>query len=104
MSARFAIPATSFVLKALIDADLTSAYTGFAAPKTSIAPPPRPAAASAQNGAGPAVQPEASGLYLFMHHVAPNAAYRSLSLPYVETSGVASIKMPLVLEDRKSVV
>lgn len=98
MSARFAIPATSFVLKALIDIDLASAYSGFAAPKVSIAPPPRPNASPAPAAAGANAQPEAAQLYLFLHHVAPNAAYRSMALPYIETSGEASTKMPLVLD------
>lgn len=98
MSARFAIPATSFVLKSLIDADLATAYTGFAAPKVSIAPPPRPSASPAPAATGTNAQPEAAVLYLFLHHVAPNPAYRSASLPYVETSGAASMKMPLVLD------
>ncbi|WP_447761933.1 DUF4255 domain-containing protein [Sphingopyxis panaciterrae] len=98
MSARFAIPATSFVLKALIDADLASAYSGFAAPKVSVAPPPRPNAGPAPAAAGANAQPEVAQLYLYLHHVAPNAAYRSMALPYVETSGETSTKMPLVLD------
>lgn len=98
MSARFAIPATTFVLKALIDIDLASAYSGFAAPKVSIAPPPRPNASPAPAAAGANAQPEAAQLYLFLHHVAPNIAYRSMALPYIETGGAASTKMPLVLD------
>ncbi|MGR4890352.1 DUF4255 domain-containing protein [Sphingopyxis sp. LARHCG72] len=98
MSARFAIPATSFVLKALIDVDLAVAYAGFAAPKVSIAPPPRPSATPAPAAAGAGAQPEAAMLYLFLHHVTPNAAYRSASLAYVENSGELSVKMPLVLD------
>lgn len=98
MSARFAIPATSFVLKALIDIDLASAYNGFAAPKVSVAPPPRPNATPAPAAAGANAQPEAAQLYLYMHHVSPNPAYRSMALAYVENSGETSTKMPLVLD------
>lgn len=98
MSARFAIPATTFVLKAMIDADLASAYAGFAAPKVSIAPPPRPHATPAPAAAGGNAQPEAAQLHLFLHHVAPNAAYRSMALAYVEDGGETSTKMPLVLD------
>ncbi|ALJ13632.1 DUF4255 domain-containing protein [Sphingopyxis macrogoltabida] len=98
MSARFAIPATSFVLKAMIDADLAAAYQGFAAPKLSIAPPPRPNATPAPAATGANAPPEAAQLYLFLHHVAPNAAYRSMALAYIESSGEASTKMPLVLD------
>ena len=99
MSARFAIPATSFVLKALIEADLKAAYTGFTAPKVSIAPPPRPApSATAGAAAGAADQPEVAGLILYMHHVSPNAAYRSMGLGYVEDDLSASLRTPLVLD------
>jgi hypothetical protein len=98
MSARFAIPATSFVLKALIEADLKLAYTGFTAPKVSIAPPPRPAPSVAAGAAGAADQPEVAGLILYMHHVAPNAAFRSMSLGYIEDDLSASMRTPLVLD------
>jgi Pvc16 N-terminal domain len=99
VSARFAIPATTFVLKGLIERDLKAAYSPLTAPTVSIAPPPRPPAPAASSGGGaPAAEREATALYLYMHHVAPNAAYRSMAVPYVETDLSQSVRHPLVLD------
>jgi Pvc16 N-terminal domain len=93
MSAQFAIPATSFVLKALIEAQLKIAYGAFVPPKVSIEPPPRPAPTPSANA-----QPEAPGIILYMHHAGQNIGWRNMEVPYVETSGVKSTKTPLVLD------
>lgn len=94
MSAHFAIPATSFVLRAIIEARLKIAYGGFPPPKVSIEPPPpRPAAPA--NGAP---QPEAAGLTLFMHHAGTNPAWRNMYDPHVDGAGQRFCKSPLVLD------
>ncbi len=91
MSAHFAIPATTFVLRAIIEARLKAAYGAFTPPKVSIEPPPRPPAA---NGA-PA---EAAGLILYLHHAGPNPAWRNMYDPHVNSSGERFAKAPLVLD------
>lgn len=98
MSARFAIPATTYVLKSMIEDELKAAYNPKVPPGVLIAPPPRPAPASGAGGAGPAADKEASAVYLYMHHVAPNGAYRSMAVPYQEDDGGLSTRTPLVLD------
>lgn len=94
MSAHFAIPATTFVLKAIIEARLKSAYGTFTPPKVSIEPPPpRPPATGQGNPA-----PEPAGLLLFLHHAAPNTAWRNMYDPHVDGSGKRVAKAPLVLD------
>ncbi len=93
MSVQFSIPATSFVLKALIEEQIKQAYGGLTAPKVSIAPPPRPPAPGAGGD-----QPEQASLILYMHHAGPNPAWRNLEVPYVETDGTQVTKTPLVLD------
>lgn len=93
MSAQFAIPATSFVLKALIEAQLKLVYGVFPPPKVSIAPPPRTAASASATP-----QPEAAGIILYMHHAGQNIGWRNLQVPYTETGGELSTKTPLVLD------
>src|SRR5262249_35948601 len=91
MSAHFAIPATSFVLKAIIEARLTVAYGAFPRPTVSIEPPPRPP----PPGNGDA---EPAALILYMHHAGPNAAWRSMYDPHIDGNGKRFAKAPLVLD------
>ena len=99
MSARFAIPATTFVLKAMIEQELKAAYTPAVAPPVLVSPPPRPAATSPAGGGAPApADKEAAAVYLYMHHVAANPAYRSMLVPYQESGGDLSTRSPLVLD------
>lgn len=99
MSARFAIPATTFVLKSMIEAELKAAYSPAVPPPVQIAPPPRPAAPSTANvGASAAAEKEPSALHLYMHHVAPNPAYRNMDLPYQEDDLSMSVRRALVLD------
>jgi hypothetical protein len=93
LSAHFAIPATTFVLKAIIEARLKVAYGAFAVPKVSIEPPPRPPAPAAGNP-----QPEPAGLNLFMHHASANGAWRNMYEPHVDGTGKRFTKAPLVLD------
>jgi Pvc16 N-terminal domain len=92
MSAHFAIPATTFVLRAVIEARLKVAYGTFSPPKVSIEPPPR----LPIPGAG--VPVEAAGLTLFMHHAAPNGSWRNMYDPHVDGTGKRFAKAPLVLD------
>jgi hypothetical protein len=93
MSAHFAIPVTTFVLKAIIDKRLQLAYGTFTPPKVSIEPPPRPPAPSSGN-----TPLEPSSLILFMHHAATNPAWRNMYEPHVDGMGKRSGKAPLVLD------
>ncbi|MGC0334604.1 hypothetical protein RKD23_007594 [Streptomyces sp. SAI-170] len=77
MTAQFAIPATTFVLREIIQRRVKSAYGSLAAPTVSVEPPPRPPATPTGAGAPPP-QPEPAGLYLFLHHVALSAAWRNM--------------------------
>ena len=92
MSAHFAIPATTFVLRAIIEARLKTAYGTFTPPKVSIEPPPRPPAPA--NGA----PVESAGLILYLHHAGPNGAWRSMYDPHIDSAGKRVAKAPLVLD------
>jgi hypothetical protein len=94
MSAQLAIPATTFVLRSIIEARLKIAYAQVAQPpQVSIEPPPRPPAAPA-NGA----QVEAAGLVLYLHHVAANGAWRNMRDPHLDSNGQRVRNAPLVLD------
>jgi hypothetical protein len=93
MTAYFAIPATTFVLKALCEARLKAAYGAFPAPPVKLEPPPRPAP-TPPNGA----QPEPPALYLFLHHAAQNPAWRNMHEPTVNALGQKSGPAPLILD------
>jgi hypothetical protein len=95
MSAHFAIPATTFVLRAILEARVKAAYAPFQPPKVSVEPPPRPPAPPAGNGQA---VPEAPGLILYMHHAGPNATWRNMYDPHVDASGKRFRKAPLVLD------
>lgn len=93
MSSQFAIPATTFVLKAIIEARLKVAYGTFTPPTVSVEPPPRPPVSTA---ASPAVEP--AGLILFMHHAGANSSWRNMYDPHVDVAGQRSAKAPLILD------
>lgn len=94
MSAHFAIPATTFVLRAILEARLKVAYGAFPAPRVSVEPP-GPRAVAPGGGAPPA---EPAGLCLFMHHAGTNAAMRTRYEPHVDTRGARIGRSPLVLD------
>lgn len=94
MSVHFAIPATTFVLKGVIEARLKLAYGSFTPPPVLVSPPPRPPASPP----GGAAEPEAAALILFLHHAGPNAAWRSMYDPHIDASGARIGPAPLVLD------
>lgn len=93
MSAHFAIPATTFVLKAIIEARLKAAYGTFPPPKVSVEPPPRLPPPTNGNPT-----PEPAGLILYMHHVGASPAWRNMYDPHVDGIGKRFAKAPLVLD------
>ena len=94
MSAHFAIPATTFVLRAVIEAGLAKAYGALGpAPPVSVAPPP----ARSDNGPG-APSPEPTQVILFMYHVQPNPAWRNMFDPTMDSSGNRVSRAPLALD------
>ena len=93
MSAHFAIPATTFVLRAIIEARLKATYAAFTPPKVSIEPPPRLPPVTNGNPT-----PEPAGLILYMHHAGPNPAWRNMYEPHVDGAGKRFAKAPLVLD------
>jgi Pvc16 N-terminal domain len=93
MSEHFAIPATTFVLKAIIEARLKAAYGTFTPPKVSVEPPPR---LPAPTNGNPTIEP--AGLILYMHHAGANPAWRNMYDPHVDGSGKRFAKAPLVLD------
>jgi hypothetical protein len=100
MTAQFAIPATTFVLQAIIQKRIAAAYGSFPGPTVSTEPPPRPAASSAAPQPGqPAAPAEPSGLHLFLHHAGPNPAWRNMHEPHVSAlSGLRTARAPIVLD------
>jgi len=97
MSEALAIPATTLVLKLLIEKRLKAAYgAALTPPVVSIAPPPQRSAAP--SAAGPAPPAEAAGLYIFLHHVTPNPAWRNMYDPHVGGDGKRTGPAPVVLD------
>jgi hypothetical protein len=96
MSEALAIPATSLVLKLLIEKRLKAAYSPLTAPTVSTSPPPQRIASPA--GATAAAAPEPAGLYLFLHHVTPNGAWRNMYDPHVGADGQRKSIAPTVLD------
>lgn len=96
MSAQYAIPATTFVLRALIQERVRLGYGALTAPTVSVEPPPRPAPTTG-GGGGPA-QPEQGRLHLFCHHVAPNPAWRNMHDPHVSAAGKRIGPSPFALD------
>jgi Pvc16 N-terminal domain len=96
VTAHFAIPATTFVLREVLQRRIALAYGTFTAPTVSVEPPPRPPATPA-NG-GPVAQTEPAGLHLFLHHVGVNPAWRSTYEPHVDSRGQRQGPSPLALD------
>ncbi len=94
MTAHFAIPATTFVLKALCEARIAAAYGLLTPPQPPVRlePPPRPAPTP------PGAVPEAAGLHLFLHHAAQNPSWRNMYEPTVDALGARTAPAPLVLD------
>ena len=91
MSAHFAIPATTFVLRAIIQDGLAKAYGALGTPPpVSIAPPPDSGAA--------APPPEATQVILFLYHVQPNPAWRNMFDPTMDSSGNRASRALLALD------
>jgi len=95
MTAHFAIPATTFVLREILQRRVKAAYGAFAAPTVSIEPPLRPPATPAN---GTPSQPEPAGLHLFLHHAGPNPAWRNMYEPHVDGLGRRQGPSPLALD------
>lgn len=93
MSAHFAIPATTFVMKAVIESALKAAYGALTPPPVSVAPPAgRP---DATRGEPP---PETTQVLLYLYHVQPNAAWRNMFDPTTDSAGNRSSRAPLALD------
>ncbi len=94
MSAHFAIPATSFVLRAIIEDALTKAYGALGPPPPVIVspPPPRPDSGAA------APPPEPTQIVLFLYHVQPNPAWRNMFDPTMDSAGNRTSRAPLALD------
>lgn len=93
MSAHLAIPATTHVLRAILEDQLAVAYDDLSPPPVSIGSPPRPPVTG--NGAPPA---EPAGLILYMHHAVPNPAWRNMYDPVMDSAGNRISRSPLVLD------
>lgn len=98
MSARFAIPATTFVLRALVQERLRLAYGSLTAPTVSTEPPPRPSPSTANPANGNPPQTEPARLHLMCHHVAPNPAWRNMYDPHVDSSGARRGPSPVAVD------
>ena len=97
MSEALAIPATTLVLKLLIEKRLKLAYgVTLTPPPVSIAPPPQRSAVPP--GPGPAPPAEAAALYLYLHHVTPNPAWRNMYEPHMGFDGKRKGPAPVVLD------
>ncbi|MFN9644018.1 MAG: Pvc16 family protein [Cyanobacteriota bacterium] len=93
MTAQFAIPATTFVLKALCDRRIAAAYAPFNAPPVKLEPPPRPGPTPPTGS-----PPEAAALHLFLHHAAQNPTWRNMHEPSMDALGAKTAPAPLVLD------
>jgi hypothetical protein len=99
MSEALAIPATTLLLKMIIEARLHAAYAPLTPPPVSVAPPPpRPVPAPAAHTRGSKPVAEPAGLILFMHHVTPNTAWRNMFEPHMTSEGKRQGPAPLVLD------
>ena len=94
MSAHFAIPATTFVLRAIVEDALTKAYGALGPPPAVVVSPPPPR----QEGGAAAPPPETTQVILFLYHVQPNAAWRNMFDPTMDSSGNRSSRAPLALD------
>jgi hypothetical protein len=99
MSARFAIPATTFVLRGILQQRLNLSYPAtLPAPLVSVEPPPRPSPTNGNPAGGGAAQPEPARLHLFCHHVALNPAWRNMYDPHVSFAGKRVGPSPLAVD------
>jgi len=99
MSAHFAIPATTFVLQGVIERALAKVYgAGQTAPPVTIAPPPRGDRAAGPANGGASADGEATGVILYLYHVAPNPGWRNVYAPVIDSSGARVGPSPLVLD------
>jgi hypothetical protein len=100
MSARFAIPATTFVLRGIVQQRLDLSYPNpLVAPVVSVEPPPRPSPTNGNPGGGNNnPQPEPARLHLFCHHVALNPAWRNMYDPHVSSAGQRVGPSPLAVD------
>ena len=96
MSEALAIPATTFVLKSIIERRVAAAYQGLPAPPVQVSPPPRPP--QTPNNGQPQQQVEAPSLTLFLHHAGPNGSWRSMHDSAINSAGQRVAKKPLVLD------
>ena len=96
MSARLALPATTFVLQRLIEQQRDKAYGRSLPnrPAVTVGPPPRPPVPTAGQTAGP----EAPGIVLYLHHVGLNPGWRNMLDPAVDAGGQTLRHAPLVLD------
>ncbi|NAZ75146.1 DUF4255 domain-containing protein [Kineococcus sp. T13] len=95
MTAHFAIPATTVVLRAVIQRRLDATYGALTAPTVSVEPPPRPAPPPGGGGGQPA---EPAGVHLFLHHAAPNPAWRNMHEPHMDSGGRLVGRSPLAMD------
>jgi len=96
MTATFAIPATTFVLRHILQQRLNAAYGALTAPTVSVEPLPRPQSNTPANPAN--AQPEAPGLYLFMYLAGPNPSWRNMYEPHMDSSGAPTGPAPLAVD------
>jgi hypothetical protein len=94
MTAHFAIPATTFVLRAIIEDALTKAYGALGTPPPVVVAPPPPR----QDNGPAAPPPEPTQVILFLYHVQPNPAWRNIFDPTMDSAGNRSSRAPLVLD------
>lgn len=94
MSAHLAIPATTTVLRQLIEDQVKKPYAGMTMPKVVAGPPPR----LAPPAAGGQIPAEETALYLYLHHVAANTAWSNMLDPAIDGSGARTGRPPLVLD------
>ena len=93
MSAHLAIPATTTVIKAIVESWLKKVYGALVTPPVSVEPPPRPSAPTPGNATA-----EAASLTVFMHHASPNGSWRNMYDPNMDGAGKRASKAPLVLD------
>ncbi|WP_328884777.1 DUF4255 domain-containing protein [Streptomyces sp. NBC_00299] len=96
MTAQFAVPATTYVLQQVLQRRVKIAYDPLTPPTVSVEPPPRPPSTPSTPAAPRQAEP--AGLYLFLHHVGPNPAWRSMHEPHVDASGRRVAPSPLAVD------
>lgn len=94
MSAHLAIPATTFVVRRMIEQQIADSYGALTPPTVLTAPPPRPPVPAP----GQTAPVEGPGLVLYLHHAALNPAWRNMLDPSVDANGGHLRHPPLVLD------